>query len=343
MMKSKLLLLALISSGLVLAGCGSKDDTSSTQTSSQQTSSQGQQSSTQSTTQESSEQQSSEEESSEVLSSGEESSEDLSSEEQSSEERSGEYSSSEDVCSGEDTPITLAGNKFKYVRVIEEDIPAHFSSYCYVEFDSLGVIRYVDRYEYPDLDPVFTTAIGTYTQDGHSLVFTLNGIIQKGEFHEYPEGMKESYTDLEGIISGNTVTMAFTAGSSQGYSYYHVVFELDKSPKLSGKTLNFKEFVTTGFTPEQQATLDGAYKQSSVTFGDELVDLYSPSMAATIRGYYYQCANQVSIEWFLQVTDEGDEHAISPFAFETTFDGEEIDIAVEGFDGPCYVTYSVAE
>lgn len=354
---SKTLLLSLIlAAGITLSACGSKGDISSTHTSSQQTSSEAQ-SEEVSSEEKSQESKQSEEESSKELQSSEElpSSEDISSEEESEskeisskeesseEELSSEEESSEALSSGEDTPITLAGNKFKYVRVIEEDIPAHFSSYCYLEFNNLGEIRFVDRVEYPDLDPVFTTSIGTYTQDGNSFVFTLNGIYQKGEFHEYPEGMKESYKDLEGTISGKTVTMALTAGNSQGYSYYHAEFELDESPKLKGKTLNFKEFVTTGFTPEQQETLDGAYKQSSVTFGDEFANLYSPAMAATVRGYYYQCANQVYIEWFSQITDEGDEHAVYIFGFETTFDGVEIDLAVEGFDGPIYVTYSVAE
>lgn len=317
MKQSKLFLLAMLAGGLVLASCGSKGDTSSTQASSQQTSSH-----TQSETS-SQEQQSSEQ------STAQESSEDISSEEESSEE---------------EAPVTLAGKKFKFVKIVEDDTPATFSQYFYAEFGENGEIKCTDRIDYiPDLDPFFSSAIGTYTQDGDSFTFTLTGVYQKGEYHEYPEEMKDAYTNLPGTISGTTITTTFTFGNAEGIQYFHVELELDESEQVKGNRFNFKEYVTTGFTPDQQEMLDSFYLTSYVTFDDEFVYLHAPALQTRIVGFYYQSVNTVFVEWALEVSDEGKEHAITPFSFESTFDGEEIDIAGEGFDGPVYITYSLAE
>lgn len=129
------------------------------------------------------------------------------------------------------SPITLEGNKFVFKSKVEENIKIGDQTIItmpcdYIEFKEGGFIEAVSSYTEPEV----TTAIskGTYNQNGSKFTYSFTGVEYNGNFVDYPDEMKVAYTNLEGIIDGNDITMTFAVLYEATAVYYHEIYTLNK-------------------------------------------------------------------------------------------------------------------
>lgn len=94
----------------------------------------------------------------------------------------------------------------------------------YVEFKEDGYIETGATIT----EPSVATAIGkgTYTQDGSKFTYSIKGVDYNRVFMEYPDDMKAAYTNLEGTIDGNDITMTFSILYQGNVVYYHEIYTL---------------------------------------------------------------------------------------------------------------------
>ena len=134
--------------------------------------------------------------------------------------------STETPATTETSALNLEGRKFVFKEVVEEDEKDKTNNGT-VEFKNDNTIEISKTSVYVE-GTFLAIAKGTYNQDGSVFTYSLTGVESMGEWHEYPDEIKEIFSNLHGSIDGETITMEFAYGNPEWVGYYHVLYTLEK-------------------------------------------------------------------------------------------------------------------